>query len=412
MPSAASRLKQMLTRPYLAGSALLTQCLLRGRAGERDFSRVVVVGPLGRNNGIGSGARLQWAALRKLGVDAQLLDAAPALRDPLLRVPHRPGSAYIFHGDGLSTASLIRCVLPHAAAAYRIGYWAWELPDPPLDWAGCERNVAEIWTPSIFSRDSLARLVRRPIEIVPHAVPIKPAHRRRGDRPFTVLAMADSRSSLSRKNPEGALRAFRAAFDTSAAARLIMKLSGRAEEVDALKQSLGSLLCADNVEVVRTHLDEAALEALYDRADVLLSLHRAEGFGLTLAEAMAHGIPVVGTAWSGNLDFMSEADSCLVPCRLVPVSDASAIYGGSTWAEPDIDAAAQILRRLLLDGAYYDRIAAAAHRRTGEAVASFPFTPAARQDQAGATRLAEPDWRTACGVSGAGTPPDATTRGS
>lgn len=382
MPKALASVKQLLTKPYLAVSALLTRCLLRGRGGERDFSRVVIVAPLGRNNGISTGARLQWAALRRLGVDAQLLDGAPGLRNPLFRVPHQPGSAYIFHADGLSTASQIRCVLPHAASAYRVGYWAWELPDPPLDWSGCERGLSEIWTPSVFSRDSLIRMVDKPVEVVPHFMPALPARQRRAGKPFVVLTMADTRSSLSRKNPEGALRAFRAAFGTSSAARLIIKLSGRAHEIRALEQSLSSLLGGGNVEVIRIRLDEAGLAALYDRTDALLSLHRAEGYGLPLAEAMARGLPVVATGWSGNLDFMSEADSCLVPCRLVPVNDASAIYGGSTWAEPDIDAAAHALRRLCLDEAYYARIAAAAHRRAGDAKPRFPFTPATERGQA------------------------------
>lgn len=375
-PGLGNDLKRAVTRPYLAASQVLTNALLRGRSGPRDFSRVVIVAALGRNNGIGSGARLQWAALRQLGIEADLLDAAPAMRNPLFRVPHRPGSAYVFHADGPNTASLIRSVLPHAARAWRIGYWAWELPDPPPSWAGCERCVAEIWTPSTFSRDSLARLVRRPIAIVPHFVAARPAHRRRPGRPFTVLTMADSRSSLSRKNPEGALRAFCAAFGSSAAARLVIKLGGRPEEVAALEASLGDLLGGGNVEILRAHLDDQALHALYDRADVLLSLHRAEGFGLTLAEAMAHGLPVVATGWSGNLDFMSDADSCPVPYRLVPVEDAAAIYGGSTWAEPDLDAAARALRRLCDDAAYYNRIAAAAHRRTRLARWHFPLAPA------------------------------------
>ena len=110
---------------------------------------MIVISALGRNNGITSGARLQ--SLRQLGVEAELFDATPAVRNPLFRVPHHPGSAYIFHADSPHTTALIRSVLPNAAQAYRIGYWAWELPDPPLEWSGCERCVAEVWTPSEFA---------------------------------------------------------------------------------------------------------------------------------------------------------------------------------------------------------------------------------------------------------------------
>jgi glycosyltransferase involved in cell wall biosynthesis len=362
-----------LTYGYLAGAEALTHHILRRRSGERDFRRVIVVAALGRNNGIASGARLQWDALRRLGVDTELLDATPALRNPLFRVSHRPGSAYVFHSGAPQTAHLIRSVLPHAATAYRVAYWAWELPDPAPDWAGCDRNVSEVWTPSAFSRASLVRLSRQPVHVVPHYIPARPARQRRLDQPFTVLAMADSRSSLSRKNPDGALRAFRAAFGSSHAARLVLKLSGRDDELRALLASFGDLPAGGNVTIVRRHLDHAELAALYASADVLLSLHRAEGFGLPMAEAMAHGVPVVATGWSGNLTFMSAADSDLVPYTLVPVNDRSAIYGGSTWADPDLDAAATALRRLAEQPEHYDRLAAAAHRRISEATPCFPF---------------------------------------
>ena len=100
-------LKQSLTSTYLAGTEALTHHLLRGHSGERDFHRVIVVAALGRGNGIASGARLQWNSLRRLGVDVELLDVTPSLRNPLFRMPHRPGSAYVFHSGGPQTANLI-----------------------------------------------------------------------------------------------------------------------------------------------------------------------------------------------------------------------------------------------------------------------------------------------------------------
>lgn len=373
MLALSGSLKRSLSDGYLAGSATLAQRMLRGQSGRRDFTRVMVVAALSRHNGISSGARLQWQALRESGVEAELLDATPALRNPLFRVPHRPGSAYIFHSGGPQSANMIVSVLPHVARAYRVAYWAWELPDPPSDWAGCDRNVSEVWTPSAFSQASLARLVSRPMHVVPHHIPVRNARSRRAGDPFTVLAMADSRSSLSRKNPEGAAKAFRAAFGSSQAARLVLKLSGRDDELDVLERSLGDLLQGCNVRIVRGRLDEAELAALYRGADVLLSLHRAEGFGLPMREAMAHGLPVVGTAWSGNCEFMDASNSHLVPYALVPVSDRSSIYGGSRWAEPDVGAAAEALRRLADDPGHHARLAAAAHASVAAATPRFPF---------------------------------------
>jgi glycosyltransferase involved in cell wall biosynthesis len=367
-------LKRSLVKAYLASSSELTCRILRERSGARDFRRVVIVAALGRNNGIANGARLQFNTLQRLGIQTEILDATPALRNPLFRIPHRPGSAYIFHGGGPQTAALVGSVLPHAAGAYRIAYWAWELPDPPADWTGCDRTVSEIWTPSAFSRDSLTRLTGKPIAVVPHHVPADRARVRRPNRPFTVLVMADSRSSLSRKNPEGALQAFHGAFGTSPRARLVLKLGGRDEAWNDFRENCGDLLSGGNVETFRGHLDEAGMAALYRRSDVLLSLHRAEGFGLPMLEAMTHGVPVVATGWSGNLEFMTRVDSHLVPCRLVPVSDVSNIYSGSRWAEPDIEDAARALRRLAEEPDHYARCAAAAHSRALALAPRFPFT--------------------------------------
>jgi glycosyltransferase involved in cell wall biosynthesis len=375
-------LKQSLRATFLLGSGLLTRQLLAGRSGPRRFDRVVVVAALAKHNGISRGAYLQWQALRELGVEADLVDATAALRNPLFRLKHEPGSAYIFHSGGPQTASLIGSVLPAAACAYRIGYWAWELPDPPQDWRGCDDTIDEIWTPSRFSRDSLKQLLRKPIEVVPHYLSAVPRRERDRNHPFTVLAMADTRSSLARKNPAGAVKAFAEAFDESPAARLLLKLNGPDDAMTAFTASLGSLAQRSNITILRNHLDEAALDALYAGADVLLSLHRAEGFGLPMLEALARGIPVVATAWSGNVDFTDSGNSLQVPFRLVPVDDPAAIYSGSRWAEPDVAAAAAGLRRLADDAALYDRLSEAAYRDVATASRRFPLTTQLRASAA------------------------------
>jgi glycosyltransferase involved in cell wall biosynthesis len=366
-------LKRFLVEKYLGTSTEFTHHLLRNRTGKRDFRRVIIVGALSRDNGIASGARLQWNSLRQLGVDVDILDATPALRDPLFRLPHHPGSAYIFHSAGPQTACLIRSVLPSAATAYRVAYWAWELPDPPEDWRGCDRNVSEIWAPSAYSRSGLARLADKPIEVVPHYIPAVSTRQRRPDAPFTVLVMADSRSSFTRKNPTGALQAFRMAFGTSKSARLLLKLTTRtASERRALETALGDL-SGSNVEIINGFVTPTALTAIYRDADVLLSLHRAEGFGLSMLEAMANGVPVVATGWSGNLEFMGPSDSRLVPHCLIPVNDTSGVYRRSVWADPDLEAAANTLRELADDPQAYARLAAAAHRRVSGTAPRFPF---------------------------------------
>lgn len=182
--------------------------------------------------------------------------------------------------------------------------------------------------------------------------------------------MADSRSSFTRKNPAAAVEAFRRAFGDAPSARLVIKLNGRPGDIDVFARSLKDL---PNVTVLSTFLDDDAMTTLFHSVDALVSLHRAEGFGLPMLEAMAHGVPVVATGWSGNTDFMDGDNSLLVPYELVPVADEAGIYSGSIWADPDVEAAADLLRRLADDPDLHERLAAAAH---ASVTASRPSVPA------------------------------------
>lgn len=351
-------LKPMLARVHAHACSAFVRMSVWGSSPERDFGRIAVVAPLQRHNGIASGARLQHAMLRRMGFEAELVDATPALRNPLFRARHQPASTYIVHCGGPQTSQLLCAVMPAAARAWRIGYWAWELPDPPADWRGHDAPLHEVWVPSRFTRDSLRRLTHLPVQVVPHVVPAAASRRRRRDGPFTVLCLGDSRSSLARKNPAGALAAFRAAFGDSLDARLIIKLTGPPGECRELECAVAD--CA-NVTILREFLDPSQLTALFRSTDALLSLHRAEGFGLPMLEAMAQGVPVVATGWSGNCDFMDASNALLVPAHLVPVEDSAGIYRDGVWAEPDLDMASAALRALADDPQRWERLSIASH---------------------------------------------------
>jgi glycosyltransferase involved in cell wall biosynthesis len=203
-----------------------------------------------------------------------------------------------------------------------------------------------------------------------------------------VLFAFDFWSTLGRKNPLGAIEAFQRAFPPTLSgpspglppARLVLKLSSGSQFPDAAKLLRERARADPRIQVLDGHLPLEQLDELYGGADVLLSLHRAEGFGLTLAEAMAGGLPVVATGYSGNLDFMPPGSAELVPCRRVPIARTEGDYReGWPWGEPDLDAAAAALRRLALDGDHHRRLALAGRAAAQERLAPEVLAAVVRQ---------------------------------
>jgi glycosyltransferase involved in cell wall biosynthesis len=178
---------------------------------------------------------------------------------------------------------------------------------------------------------------------------------------FLAVSLFDFRSSMARKNPQGTIAAFRLAFGQDPSVRLLIKTQNGEHAPEALAQLRA--LAGDNVEIVDEVWPYDQIKALIASADVLVSLHRAEGFGLTLAEAMALGTAVIATEGSGNRDFMDNDCARLVPAGQIPVEDPQGIYQGQTWADPDVTVAADALRSLRDDPDLGPRLAVAARKR-------------------------------------------------
>lgn len=242
------------------------------------------------------------------------------------------------------------------ANKYVIGYWAWELPDVPPDWRHGIPFVHEIWVPSAFTADAVRQIAGdRPVRVVPHPVALRGSAAGPRvpwpDRPFTALLIFNMASSFARKNPLAAITAFRKAFGDDVSARLIVKTSNGEDfptGISSIKEAIGM---AHNIVLIDQTMSAAEIEALYSGSDVVMSLHRAEGFGLTLAEAMLRGLPVVATNWSGNVDFVSAENGIPIPYRLIAADDLQGTYHhpGMMWADADVEAAAAALRRLRSD---------------------------------------------------------------
>ena len=257
------------------------------------------------------------------------------------------------------------------AARARVGVVAWELPRLPADWGAPLAAVDELWVPSAFCAEAVRAATERPVVVVPHPVappPATPGPRSLAGVPDDVFLFAAILEWCDRKNPLGLLRAFRDAFAGRRDVGLLLKVGTRHRVPPwAIERAVREPERPGAPPVYLMMADElppAAIDAIHRRADGWVSLHRAEGFGLAVAEAMARGTPVVATGWSGNLEYMDAESALLVEARLVPVEQRLARVDGleptMRWAEPDHDAAVAALRRLVDEPALRSRLARAA----------------------------------------------------
>lgn len=339
-----------------------------------------LLGAFELNIGIARAAQILRAGLESADVPVHPMDCSDVLRP--LPGPPRPraaapaGGTMVFCVNPPQMVPLLRHFGPRICRGKRlVGYWWWELDRIPRAWLPWAALMDEIWVSSRFIHETFSRgLPGKTVRYVPLPVPEpRPAPLSRADlglaeQPFTVLAAFDLSSHWARKNPDGAIAAFRRAFPDPGAAQLVLKVSG-GDQNPALAQRLRQLTAdLPNVRIIDRMLPAGELAALIRCADAVLSLHRAEGFGLLIAEAMWLGAAVVATGWSGVMDMLDEDNAMLVRFDRVAVrpDDYPSVPPGSAWAEPDIGHAAECLRRLAQDRGLRERLGARARQRAQE----------------------------------------------
>ena len=232
-----------------------------------------------------------------------------------------------------------------------IGVWFWELERIPKDWQMAGSLVDEVWAQSRFVAQAFKRSSKR-VEVMPFVVDQAPAcmfdrrHFGIGEDRYVFLMTFDYLSHVARKNPEAVVRAFKGEFGDDPSVLLVIKSVNKSRRIDKAEDIESVIDASNNILSIDTYLDKEELLSLIQVADCYVSLHRSEGLGLGMAEAMNLGTLVVATGYSGNMDFMSTESALLVDYTLKPVDAAEYPYAADNrWADPDeVTARAQMRR--------------------------------------------------------------------
>jgi glycosyltransferase involved in cell wall biosynthesis len=303
-------------------------------------------------------------ALASVGVDTSLRDVRTDARDDphhadfgglevhditLLHVQPEP-----FFPEAYVRADLAG----RSPRTYRIAYWYWEFDSIPDAWVESAKQVDEVWTATEFIARGLRERLTLPVRTLFPGVRMTPFEvRGRSDfgldeERYTFLFTFHMVSVMERKNPLGLIRAFKAAFGKDDKVSLVLKTSFGDRHPAELQKLRDAAVGAD-IKIIDQVFSPDEVLSLMHACDAYVSLHRSEGLGLTMAEAMLMGKPVIATNFSGNVDFMDDSNSLLVPYELVKLGKPIPPYDADLeWAEPSVEHAARLMRRLYDDQAW------------------------------------------------------------
>ena len=299
-------------------------------------------------------------ALTNIALDMGIRQSDSSLDAFLVEAPTFRTRLVCTNPDSLGEGNLVdgAYALPDA---YNIGYWYWELENLPTAWVDAGNLIDELWVATDFVATAARKVIdKRIVKITPPIDERQPSRRYTRaefglpETAFLFLFSFDFGSYPARKNPEAVVRAFKFAFSRGETnAHLIVKCHRAHTFPDAHRALLQAIGEDPRVTVLDQTLTRDALAGLQSVIDCYISLHRSEGLGLGLAECMALGKPVIGTAYSGNLEFMRENNSLLVDYTMVPVKEGEYLdWQNQHWAEANVVHAAEHMRRLFDDRAF------------------------------------------------------------
>ena len=343
----------------------------RASFAQRPFG-VNLIGYAFGQLGIGEDARMAARAMLAVGIPMTMLNFSPGSDIP----QNDRSMANHVSSDGNFTFNIF-CLTAEEHGRfyaergrsqfvdrYNIGYWPWELSQWPQHWVMLLDLVDEVWVSTQHTYDALAPVCKKPLFRMPMAVelgPITPFTSRLQVREaFKLPSKAklfcfafDLNSSVDRKNPQACVDAFLAAFPitefSEQAVGLVIKVHKPINRNSAWEK-LKKLAAEDErIHIIEGTLSRPDLLALYAACDCFISLHRAEGFGRGLAEALQLGLHVICTGYSGNVDFCNAPYADLVDYRLIKVKKNQYPHSeGQVWADPNVEHAAGLMRHFVL----------------------------------------------------------------
>jgi glycosyltransferase involved in cell wall biosynthesis len=279
-----------------------------------------------------------------------------SLESRVVNQPSRMTNVFCVNADMLS-ATIQGIGASRLHNRYNILRPFWELSQIPPQWLQALQNVDEIWAPTTFVRDAFAAVTDRPVVHIPVAISI-PSHIESDRERFRIpdhttafLFAFDFSSYPDRKNPIAVLQAYVRAFGSARdkCVSLVIKTMGNSPHKRAVLNAIHTSAQGDpRIILIDEVMDRADMYCLMKSCDVFVSLHRSEGFGLGIAEAMAMGKAVISTDFAGSADFVTTDTGFPVGYRLVDVRPDQYPYyiHGQKWAEPDVEAAAKIMADL------------------------------------------------------------------
>lgn len=376
------RYRHMRAQPTASGDS--------SRLGRR-VSRIAefgvdLYGPIDLVTGLGTSSRGFAAALQKASVPVHLVptgDMCDGLTvvEPGLQSDPRRFPLTIEHINADTTERFLWHFEEELRdARARVAVWYWELAAFRPDWIVNARHYDEIWVASQFGRRAVSAMTNVPCAVMPPPVTLRPVE----DRPvrerfavpddaFTFLYVFDYSSYFDRKNPFCLVDAFVDEFAADPDAWLILKVSHADPSAEGYRRLAHAAASHANITLIPQVLDHADLQALFQTADCYVSPHRSEGFGLTVAEAMLRGCPVIATDYGATTDFLTERTGFPVEYRLIELREDQGPYQrGYVWADPS----REHLRRLMRD-VFGDPAAASARAEAGRRLIAEEFSPAA-----------------------------------